>query len=75
MIIKAIVTKYKCHHCEYVWLPRFGGLPNNCPNCKTTLWNIDGLNDVKLELPDIDTIKRFEDDYGVNLEQYMKNNK
>jgi predicted Zn-ribbon and HTH transcriptional regulator len=32
------IQHYKCHRCEYQWVPRTGE-PKSCPNCKSRYWN------------------------------------
>jgi len=83
MIIKIVEEKYRCNKCQWEWFSRKEGLPRKCPQCASTMWNFDNqtldmtvpVDQVKLELEDIDTIKQFENVYCVNLEHYMRNNK
>lgn len=77
--------KYKCEICGHEWNGRGVRVPAVCPNtmCHSYNWNKSGIvqdltvpvEAVKLELQDIDTIKRFESDYGFPLETFMRNNK
>lgn len=85
MIIKiqTIEEKNVCDVCGWSWKQRSDTPPKVCPECKRKDWNKTGImqdltipiEEIKLECEDINTLNRFEHDYGMPLEHYLRYNK
>lgn len=36
-----VVRELRCRRCGHVWIPRQTKLPQKCPKCRSSLWNVE----------------------------------
>ena len=83
MIIKTIDVRYRCDKCQWEWIPRKEGLSRCCPNCATTKWNsseseIDltvPIKETLLDVNDVEPIRKFESQFGIDINQLFRHYK